>query len=154
MTDPSKQHSTSNATKLRPVPDAALSTVGDMLQKNVIATPPDGGGTTSLHAKTAKEVLNASLGVSRRAKRTPVSRWVRLIGWNHSRSRAGMLIVETIAKIRRAHLVQGQSIEAFAREFRVSRTVVRKVQRTGATEFRYEREVQPRPCWSMSTGPP
>jgi len=56
-----------------------------------------------------------------------------------------MLIVETIAKIRRAHLVQGKSIKAIAREFRVSRKVVRKVLRTGATEFRYEREVQPRP---------
>jgi transposase len=56
-----------------------------------------------------------------------------------------MLIVETIAKIRRAHLVQGKSIKAIARELRVSRKVVRKVLRTGATEFRYEREVQPRP---------
>ena len=56
-----------------------------------------------------------------------------------------MLIVETIAKIRRAHLVQGKSIKAIARELRVSRKVVRKVLRTGATEFHYSREVQPRP---------
>src|SRR5712671_751267 len=56
-----------------------------------------------------------------------------------------MLIVETIARIRRAHLVQGKSIKAIARELRVSRKVVRKVLRTGQTEFRYEREVQPRP---------
>jgi transposase len=56
-----------------------------------------------------------------------------------------MLIVETIAKIRRAHLVQGKSIKAIARELRVSRKVVRKVLRSGATEFRYVREVQPRP---------
>ncbi len=56
-----------------------------------------------------------------------------------------MLIVETIAKIRRAHLAQGKSIKSIARELRVSRKVVRKVLRTGATEFRYEREVQPRP---------
>jgi hypothetical protein len=34
-----------------------------------------------------------------------------------------MLIVETIAKIRRAHLVQGKSIKAIARELRVSRKV-------------------------------
>jgi transposase len=46
---------------------------------------------------------------------------------------------------RRAHLVQGKSIRAIARELRVSRKVVRKVLRTGQTEFRYEREVQPRP---------
>ena len=56
-----------------------------------------------------------------------------------------MLIVETIAKIRRAHLVQGKSIKAIARDLRVSRKVVRKVLRTEQTEFRYEREVQPRP---------
>jgi len=56
-----------------------------------------------------------------------------------------MLIVETIAKIRRAHLVQGKSIKAIARELRVSRKAVRRVLRTGQTEFRYEREVQPRP---------
>src|SRR5882724_5231173 len=43
----------------------------------------------------------------------------------------GMLIVETIAKIRR--------------EFRVSRKVVRKVIRSQATEFRYERGRQPLP---------
>ena len=53
--------------------------------------------------------------------------------------------METIAKIRRAHLVQGKSIKAIARDLRVSRKVVRKVLRTGQTEFRYEREVQPRP---------
>ena len=56
-----------------------------------------------------------------------------------------MLIVETIAKIRRAYFVQGKAIKAIVRELRVSRKVVRKVLRTGATEFRYEREVQPRP---------
>lgn len=56
-----------------------------------------------------------------------------------------MLIVETISKIRRAHLVQGKSIKAIARELRVSRKVVRKVLRTGATEFHYSREIQPRP---------
>jgi transposase len=57
----------------------------------------------------------------------------------------GMLIVETIAKIRRAFFVQGKSIKAICRELRVSRKVVRKVIRTEATEFRYEREAQPLP---------
>ena len=51
-----------------------------------------------------------------------------------------MLIVETIAKIRRAFFVQGKSIKAICRELRVSRKVVRKVVRSEATEFRYERE--------------
>ena len=56
-----------------------------------------------------------------------------------------MLIVETIAKIRRAYLVQGKSIKAICREFRVSRKVVRKVIRSNATEFPYTRENQPFP---------
>ncbi|MDP9121337.1 MAG: IS21 family transposase [Acidobacteriota bacterium] len=56
-----------------------------------------------------------------------------------------MLVVETIAKIRRAHFVQGKPIKAISRELRVSRKVVRKVLRTGATQFEYERSVQPRP---------
>ena len=47
-----------------------------------------------------------------------------------------MLIVETIAKIRRAFFVQGKSIKAICRELRVSRKVVRKVIRSEATEFR------------------
>ena len=56
-----------------------------------------------------------------------------------------MLVVETIAKIRRAYFVQGKSIKAICRELRVSRKVVRKVLRSGATEFSYERAVQPLP---------
>src|ERR1700678_666629 len=56
-----------------------------------------------------------------------------------------MLVVETIAKIRRAFFVQGKSIKAICRELRVSRKVVRKVIRSEATEFRYEREAQPLP---------
>jgi transposase len=56
-----------------------------------------------------------------------------------------MLIVETIAKIRRAYFVQGKAIKAICRELRVSRKVVRKVLRSEATEFRYEREEQPLP---------
>jgi hypothetical protein len=56
-----------------------------------------------------------------------------------------MLIVETIARIRRAHFVQGKPIKAICRELRVSRKVVRKVIRSRATEFRYERERQPLP---------
>jgi len=57
----------------------------------------------------------------------------------------GMLIVETIAKIRRAFFVQGKSIKAICRELRVSRKTVRKVIRSDVTEFRYEREAQPLP---------
>ena len=56
-----------------------------------------------------------------------------------------MLVVETIAKIRRAFFGQGKSIKAICRELRVSRKVVRKVIRSKATEFRYGREAQPLP---------
>ena len=51
-----------------------------------------------------------------------------------------MLVVETIAKIRRAYFAQGKSIKAICRELDVSRKVVRKVIRSGATEFTYERD--------------
>ncbi|ESY90421.1 transposase [Mesorhizobium sp. LNHC229A00] len=56
-----------------------------------------------------------------------------------------MLVVETIAKIRRLSLVHGKSIKEICRELRISRKVVRKVLRSDATEFRYERERQPMP---------
>ena len=50
-----------------------------------------------------------------------------------------MLVVETIAKIRRAFFVQKKPIKTICRELRVSRKVVRKVIRSQATQFRYER---------------
>jgi transposase len=56
-----------------------------------------------------------------------------------------MLVLETVAKIRRAYFVQRKTIKAICRELRVSRKVVRKVLRSDATEFRYERSEQPLP---------
>jgi transposase len=56
-----------------------------------------------------------------------------------------MLVVETIAKIRRAFFVQQKPIKEICRELGLSRKVVRKVLRSGATEFRYTRETQPLP---------
>ena len=57
-----------------------------------------------------------------------------------------MLVVETIAKIRRRHLGAGESIRSIARGLGVSRNTVRKVVRGGVTEHRYDREgSQPRP---------
>ncbi|HEX5370914.1 MAG TPA: IS21 family transposase [Dehalococcoidia bacterium] len=50
-----------------------------------------------------------------------------------------MLVVETIAKIRRDHFRDGKSIKAIARMRGVSRNTVRKVLRSEETEFRYER---------------
>jgi transposase len=54
-----------------------------------------------------------------------------------------MLVVETIAKVRRAHRVQGKPIKEICREFGLSRKVVRKIVRSDATEFHYERTAQP-----------
>jgi transposase len=56
-----------------------------------------------------------------------------------------MLVVETIAKIRRAYFVQQKPIKAICRELGLSRKVVRKVVRSEATEFRYSRTTQPLP---------
>ena len=58
---------------------------------------------------------------------------------------SGMLVVETIAKIRRAYFAQKKPIKAMCREFRLSRKVIRKVIRSEATEFRYARGRQPLP---------
>src|SRR5258707_13890522 len=56
-----------------------------------------------------------------------------------------MLVVETIARIRRERFVKGKSIKEIVRDLKVSRNTVRKVLRSGATSFEYAREVQPRP---------
>src|SRR5438105_15377848 len=56
-----------------------------------------------------------------------------------------MLVVETVAKIPRAYFAQNKPMKTICREFRVSRRVVRKVIRSQATEFRYERSRQPLP---------
>ena len=53
--------------------------------------------------------------------------------------------VDTIARIRREHFVRGKSIKEIVRELHVSRNTVRKVLRSGATSFSYEREKQPLP---------
>jgi transposase len=56
-----------------------------------------------------------------------------------------MKCVDTIARIRREHFVRGKSIKEIVRELHVSRNTVRKILRSGATAFEYEREVQPLP---------
>ena len=58
-TDPSKQRIARPRRKLKPVPDAALSAVGDTLRENGLTTSTTAGGTTFLQAKTANEVLKA-----------------------------------------------------------------------------------------------
>jgi hypothetical protein len=56
-----------------------------------------------------------------------------------------MLVVETIAKIRRAFFHQKKPIKTICRELKLSRKAVRRAIRSEATEFRYERSVQPMP---------
>ena len=65
MTDPSKSRaapqtpSAAPKSKLKPVPDAAVASVGDTLREEGLAAPVTSGGTTFLQAKTANEVLKA-----------------------------------------------------------------------------------------------
>lgn len=53
-----------------------------------------------------------------------------------------MLIVETIAKIRRYDFSEGKKIREISRELRLSRNAVRKVIRSGATAHSYSRVKQ------------
>ena len=56
-----------------------------------------------------------------------------------------MLVVETIARIRRDHLVRGVPIKTITRDLRVSKNTVRKVVRGDETSYSYERKIQPMP---------
>ena len=56
-----------------------------------------------------------------------------------------MLVVETIARIRRDHLVRGVPIKKIARDLRVSKNTVRKVVRGDETSYSYARKIQPMP---------
>jgi hypothetical protein len=47
-----------------------------------------------------------------------------------------MLVVKTIGRIRREHLVRGKSIGEIPRDLKVSRNAVRKVLRSGGPCFR------------------
>ena len=55
-----------------------------------------------------------------------------------------MLIVETIARIRREHR-DGKPIKEIAGALRLSRNTVRKAIRAPEADFSYERKEQPRP---------
>lgn len=57
-TDPSKTRKAPQP-KRKPVPEAAVSAVGETLKEQGLAAPATGGGTTFLQAKTANEVLKA-----------------------------------------------------------------------------------------------
>ena len=64
MTDPAKSRTSPSAPKptapkLKPVPEAALVSVGETLREEGLSAPVAGGSTTFLQAKTANEVLKA-----------------------------------------------------------------------------------------------
>jgi hypothetical protein len=64
MTDPSKSRAMPSAPKptspkMKPVPEAAVASVGETLRDEGLPAPVAGGGTTFLQAKTANEVLKA-----------------------------------------------------------------------------------------------
>jgi len=56
-----------------------------------------------------------------------------------------MLVVETIARVRREHLVKGKGVREVARDLGLSRNTVRRILRSGETSFTYERGAQPHP---------
>src|SRR6516165_4719032 len=89
------------------------------------------------------------LGGDRHPKGTPLTAGSQWLPMGDMGAERGMLIVETVAKVRRAYFLQKKPIKAICREFRLSRKVVRKVIRSEATALRYERGRQPMP----RTGP-
>ena len=61
-TDPAKVReapASERKPKLKPVPEAAVSSVGETLKEQDMSAPAAGGGTTFLQARTANEVLKA-----------------------------------------------------------------------------------------------
>jgi transposase len=56
-----------------------------------------------------------------------------------------VLCMETIGKIRRRRLVDGESISAIARDLRLSRNTVKRALRLETGVFEYQRKCQPRP---------
>lgn len=56
-----------------------------------------------------------------------------------------MLNVETIRKVRQAHLRDGKGIREISRDMNLSRNTVRNIIRSGITDQKYERAAQPHP---------
>jgi IS30 family transposase len=54
-----------------------------------------------------------------------------------------MLNVETIRKVRQAHLRDGKGIREIARDFNLARNTVKRIIRSGVTDQVYERSDHP-----------
>src|SRR5258708_15793506 len=74
-------------------------------------------------------------------------------GLERLRIGTGMLVVETIARVRREHLVKGKGVRKVSRNLGLSRNTVRRILRSGETSFTYEREAQPHPKLGTYTRP-
>ena len=55
---------------------------------------------------------------------------------------AGMITAETVGRIRRAYLVEGESIRGIARRLRGARQVARRAIAIESSEFHYKRSVR------------
>ena len=64
-----------------------------------------------------------------------------------------MPVVETIAQIRRDHLVRGVPVKKIARDLRVSKNTVRKVVRGDEISYSYARKIQPMPKLGLCLRP-
>jgi len=82
-TDPSKIRQPP-APKLKPVPEAAVTAVGDTLREQGLAAPVVGGGTTFLQAKTENEVLKPEESVSSRQLAKKLS--IQLFLWRRQQA--------------------------------------------------------------------
>ena len=65
-----------------------------------------------------------------------------------------MLIVETIAKIRRYYFVEGRGIKKISKDLNISRNTVRDIIRSGKTKNEYSRKKQPYPQLGPYLGVP
>lgn len=61
------------------------------------------------------------------------------------RIETGMLVLETVSKIRREHFARGEGVKTIAREMGLARNMVRKALRSGEISLEYERREQPHP---------
>lgn len=87
--------------------------------------------------KRNKDPVSGVIGV----QKAPLATWVTVLPRSLG-AEIGMLVVETIAKIRRAHFVDGKPVNQICRDLNLSRKVVRKVLRSEETAFAYKRRVQ------------
>ena len=60
-----------------------------------------------------------------------------------------MFIVESIAKIRRMHFIDGKGIKTIARELCISKNTVKKIIRSGETKFELSKYTKAKPVLDM-----